>query len=114
MDSRRAHNCNILLSKMKMSNREIHHAILGMEDEDVISSDMVEQLLKFVPTQEEVSVLEPLADQCHLFAKADRFIYDMSQIPHFSQRLRGLDFLRKVRPLLLTGWTSHGLPPLSC
>ena len=32
----------------------------------------------------------------HLFASADRFLFEMSLIPHYPQRLKAIFFLRKV------------------
>ena len=58
---------------------------------------MVEQMLKYVPTAEEISSLEQIKDQVHMFASADRFLYEMSLIPHYAQRLKALFFIRKVR-----------------
>eukprot|EP00045_Choanoeca_perplexa_P015863 m.205698 g.205698 ORF g.205698 m.205698 type:complete len:1095 (+) comp17098_c0_seq1:99-3383(+) len=95
VDARRAQNCAILLSSLKMNTREIHHAVLSMDEDRRIEGDLVDLMLKYVPTPEEASQLEPLADKAYLFAPADRFIWEMSKIPHYEQRLSVLSFKRK-------------------
>jgi hypothetical protein len=43
--------------------REIHHAVLSMDEDRRIDGDLVDLMLKYVPTAEEASQLEPLADK---------------------------------------------------
>lgn len=97
VDGRKAQNCNILLSKLKMTNREVHHAILSMDDENRIQNDMVELLVKYIPTKEEIASLEALRDKVHLFASADRFLYEISRIPRYEERIQALYFKRKFQ-----------------
>ena len=47
IDSRRAQNCTILLSKLKLTNEEITKAILSMDARDNFPVDMVEQVRFF-------------------------------------------------------------------
>jgi len=77
IDSRRAQNCTILLSKLKMSDEEICGAIISMDSRDEIPQDMVEQLLKFTPTLEERSLLEE--NQTEELARADQFLLKISR-----------------------------------
>uniref|UniRef100_A0A8D3BS83 Dishevelled associated activator of morphosis 2 n=1 Tax=Scophthalmus maximus TaxID=52904 RepID=A0A8D3BS83_SCOMX len=44
IDGRRAQNCVILLSKLKMSNEEIKRAILEMDEREELAKDMLEQV----------------------------------------------------------------------
>lgn len=44
IDGRRAQNCNILLSKLKVTNEEISKAILTMDSAEIIPKDMLEQV----------------------------------------------------------------------
>ncbi|VDM78259.1 unnamed protein product [Strongylus vulgaris] len=76
IDPRRYQNCTIMLSKLKLTHREIRTALLAMDDKGKLPKDMIEQMLKFVPTL------------------ADRYLYEMAQIPRFEPRLRSLYIIR--------------------
>ena len=79
IDGRRAQNCTILLSKMKMSDSQIHKVILSMDRQDKLSKDIVEQMLKYVPTSSEREMLDSHASEKEKFARADKFLLEMSQ-----------------------------------
>ncbi|PIK62467.1 putative disheveled-associated activator of morphogenesis 1 isofor m X1 [Apostichopus japonicus] len=93
----RAQNCNILLSKMKVTNDEITKAVMTMDTAESIPKDMLEQILKYVPTPEEVSLLSEHAAEKDNMAAADRFMFDLSRIVHFKQRLNCLYFKKKFQ-----------------
>uniref|UniRef100_UPI0037E79327 disheveled-associated activator of morphogenesis 1 n=1 Tax=Semicossyphus pulcher TaxID=241346 RepID=UPI0037E79327 len=95
IDGRRAQNCNILLSRLKLSNEEIRHAIQTMDEQEDLPKDMLEQLLKFVPEKSDIELLEEHKHELDRMAKADRFLYDMSSINHYQQRLQSLYFKKK-------------------
>uniref|UniRef100_A0A7N8YPG9 Dishevelled associated activator of morphogenesis 1a n=1 Tax=Mastacembelus armatus TaxID=205130 RepID=A0A7N8YPG9_9TELE len=95
IDGRRAQNCNILLSRLKLTNEEIRHAILTMDEQEDLSKDMLEQLLKFVPAKTDIELLEEHKHELDRMAKADHFLYDMSRINHYQQRLQALYFKKK-------------------
>ncbi|KAI5102625.1 disheveled-associated activator of morphogenesis 2 [Silurus meridionalis] len=95
IDGRRAQNCVILLSKLKMSNEEIKRAILEMDEREELAKDMLEQLLKFIPEKSDIDLLEEHKHELDRMARADRFLYDMSRIDHYQQRLQSLFFKKK-------------------
>ncbi|XP_055492317.1 LOW QUALITY PROTEIN: disheveled-associated activator of morphogenesis 2 [Leucoraja erinacea] len=95
IDGRRAQNCVILLSKLKLSNEEIKRAILQMDEQEDLPKDMLEQLLKFVPEKSDVDLLEEHRHETERMARADRFLYEMSRIDHYQQRLQALFFKKK-------------------
>uniref|UniRef100_A0A3B3UE92 Dishevelled associated activator of morphogenesis 1b n=1 Tax=Poecilia latipinna TaxID=48699 RepID=A0A3B3UE92_9TELE len=95
IDGRRAQNCNILLSRLKLSNEEIKRAILTMDEHEDLPKDMLEQLLKFVPEKSDVDLLEEHKHELDRMAKPDRFLYEMSRINHYQQRLQSLYFKKK-------------------
>ncbi|KAJ8274874.1 hypothetical protein COCON_G00094990 [Conger conger] len=95
IDGRRAQNCNILLSRLKLSNEEMKRAILTMDEQEDLPKDMLEQLLKFVPEKSDVDLLEEHRHELDRMAKADRFLYEMSRISHYQQRLQSLYFKKK-------------------
>uniref|UniRef100_A0AAR2L7P4 Disheveled-associated activator of morphogenesis 2 n=1 Tax=Pygocentrus nattereri TaxID=42514 RepID=A0AAR2L7P4_PYGNA len=78
IDGRRAQNCVILLSKLKMSNEEIKRAILEMDEREELAKDMLEQLLKFVPEKSDIDLLEEHKHELERMARADRFLFEMS------------------------------------
>ncbi|XP_034713561.1 disheveled-associated activator of morphogenesis 1-like [Etheostoma cragini] len=95
IDGRRAQNCNILLSRLKLTNEEIRNAILTMDEQEDLPKDMLEQLLKFVPEKSDIELLEEHKHELERMAKADRFLYDMNSINHYQQRLQALYFKKK-------------------
>ncbi|KAM9355334.1 disheveled-associated activator of morphogenesis 1-like [Pholidichthys leucotaenia] len=95
IDGRRAQNCNILLSRLKLTNEEIRQAVLTMDEQEDLPKDMLEQLLKFVPEKSDTELLEEHKHELDRMAKADRFLYDMSRIDHYQQRLQSLCFKKK-------------------
>ncbi|GAB6020602.1 hypothetical protein CHUAL_003278 [Chamberlinius hualienensis] len=95
IDGRRAQNCTILLSKLKMTNEEICKVILSMDSKDQLPKDMIEQMLKFIPSSEEKALLEDHSTEIEQMARADRFLYEISRINHYEQKLRILFYKKK-------------------
>lgn len=50
-----------------------------MDSEDRLKKDMVEQLLKYVPTPAERELLESHVTERETFAKADSFLFEISK-----------------------------------
>ncbi|XP_052768574.1 disheveled-associated activator of morphogenesis 1-like isoform X2 [Mya arenaria] len=97
IDGRRAQNCTILLSKLKISNEEIRAAILSMDEHEDIPKDMLEQLLKYVPTPEEMQLLSELGSETENLARADKFLFEMGKMTHYEQRVKALYFKKKYQ-----------------
>lgn len=89
IDSRRAQNCTILLSKLKMSDNEITRTILSMDQQNILHIDMVEQLLKYIPSSEEAALLDMNGKE--LQSRADCFLHQISKWA-FSSSLNFLKF----------------------
>ncbi|KAI3496069.1 hypothetical protein L1887_38419 [Cichorium endivia] len=57
IDHRRAYNCEIMLSKVKIPLHELMDYVLAL-DESALDVDQVDNLIKFCPTKEEMEVLK--------------------------------------------------------
>ncbi|KAI4803929.1 hypothetical protein KUCAC02_025574 [Chaenocephalus aceratus] len=57
--------------------------------------NMLEQLLKFVPEKSDIDLLEEHKHELERMARADRFLFEMSRIDHYQQRLQALFFKKK-------------------
>jgi dishevelled associated activator of morphogenesis len=68
---------------------------MSMDSRDQLPLDMVEQLLKFTPSSEEAALLEEHSEEIDNLARADRFLYEISKIPHYEQRLRSLHYKKR-------------------
>ena len=90
IDNNRSRNCEIILKKINMNNDEIVAIVISMDQEEKLSKDMVEQMLKIIPQQEENNLFSSHVADIELFARADRYLYEMSKIPRFEQRLKAL------------------------
>ncbi|CAK5027649.1 unnamed protein product [Meloidogyne enterolobii] len=101
IDSRRAQNCTIMLARLKMSHRDIRHTLLGMDERCKLSRDILEQMLKFVPLKEELNkmkeTLTKKRKQHQSLALADRFLWEMGQVPRYEQRLKCLCTIRSFQ-----------------
>ncbi|XP_023239391.1 disheveled-associated activator of morphogenesis 1-like [Centruroides sculpturatus] len=97
IDCRRAQNCTILLSKLRLSNDELCKAILSMDSKDQLAKDMLEQILKFMPSSEEKALLEEHSNEIENMARADRFLYELTKIPRYEQRIRTLFYKKKFK-----------------
>ncbi|KAK4289787.1 hypothetical protein Pmani_037267 [Petrolisthes manimaculis] len=100
LENRRQQNCTILLSKLKMTNEELVKVLLKMDSDGELAPDMVEQLLKFTPTVEEKTMLEEHQDEMDTLARADKFLFEISKIEHYEERLRCLLYQKKYRERL--------------
>lgn len=77
-----------------MSDDEICNAILSMDVSDNLPLDMIEQLLKFTPSTEEIALLEEQNEDVCL-ARADSFLLKISKITHYEERLRVLQYKKR-------------------
>ncbi|RXG62063.1 Disheveled-associated activator of morphogenesis 2 [Armadillidium vulgare] len=100
LESRRQQNCAILLSKLKLSNEELIRVLLNMDADGLLAPDMVEQLLKFTPSPEEKAMLEEHSEDIASYTRADRFLFEISKLDHYDERLRCLLYQKKFKERL--------------
>ena len=88
IDAKRAYNINIVLSRVKISFRELRLAILKL-DEHILTPQLAMQLLTYAPTAEEIGLLQNFKQSPpeHL-AKPDRFLLEMMSIDRYEARLK--------------------------
>ncbi|GJN02200.1 hypothetical protein PR202_ga19525 [Eleusine coracana subsp. coracana] len=77
VDMRRANNCEIMLTKIKMPLPDMISAILAL-DTSVLDNDQVENLIKFCPTKEEIEML--------------KFFLELMKVPRVEAKLRVFAF----------------------
>jgi dishevelled associated activator of morphogenesis len=68
---------------------------MSMDARDQFPVDMVEQMLKFTPSPEERALLDEHAEEIDHLARADRFLFELSKVTHYEQRLRTLHYKKK-------------------
>uniref|UniRef100_A0A0M3ILV6 FH2 domain-containing protein n=1 Tax=Ascaris lumbricoides TaxID=6252 RepID=A0A0M3ILV6_ASCLU len=103
IEPRRAQNCTIMLSKLRLTNKQITRALLSMDQYGELPRDMLEQMLKFIPTKEEISQLRETVERFRtpsVLAIADRFLYEVSNIPRYEQRLQCLFIITSFKERL--------------
>lgn len=95
IDARRAQNCQIVLSRFKIDSPSILcHTVTRLDPAESISKDMLEQLLKFIPTKDETERLVEAAKNSEL-TKLDEFFHCLTKYPSYETRLKCL-WLRKT------------------
>lgn len=89
-----------MLGMLKMEYSAIRKAIMSVND-DVLSDNLLSQLLNYIPTPEEEKALEPFSKNPAQLASADQFFVEILQIPRYEQRLRALAFRKTLSDKLL-------------
>ena len=95
IDGRRSQNCIILLSKLKLTNDELLVVILKMDTDNQIPNDLLDEILKYTPTNEEISLLQDHKSQYSEMARADQYFFDLGQLGHCNERLACLVFKKR-------------------
>lgn len=66
----------------------------GLEtvDTDILPRHVLQELLKFIPTDEEVLSLKNYEDEVEQLANAERFLFYVSNIHRYGEKIRALYF----------------------
>nr|VDC61384.1 unnamed protein product [Brassica rapa] len=102
VDLRRANNCEIMLTKIKIPLPDMLSAVLAL-DSSVLDIDQVENLIKFCPTKEEMELLRltcsvfvfsriiPVTKKC--LESVNRFFFmELMRVPRIEAKLRVFGF----------------------
>ncbi|XP_053389051.1 delphilin-like isoform X2 [Mercenaria mercenaria] len=91
LNPKKSYNISILLGHLRLTLSEVRHA-LYMLDEEVLTPELLRQLLAFAPNKEEMEQLDSYNGDIEELSASDRFTYEMSRVPGYEQRLKALVF----------------------
>lgn len=91
VDMRRANNCEIMLTKVKMPLPNMMNAVLAL-DNTVLDADQVENLIKFCPTKEEMDTLRAFDGDRETLGKCEQFFLELMRVPRAESKLRVFSF----------------------
>ncbi|KAL3643193.1 hypothetical protein CASFOL_014008 [Castilleja foliolosa] len=91
IDHRRAYNCEIMLSKVKIPLHDMLSSLLALED-SALDVDQVDNLIKFCPTKEEMEVLKGYKGEKDMLGKCEQFFLELMQVPRIEYKLRVFSF----------------------
>jgi len=92
IDGKRSQNCCIMLKAVKLSSDQIKD-VLFSNDDSTLAKDVINELLKITPTEEDLAIIEMNAAEVDKFGIAEKFFYDVSKIDHYSDRLKAFHFM---------------------
>ncbi|WOH01130.1 hypothetical protein DCAR_0520511 [Daucus carota subsp. sativus] len=88
---RRAYNCEIMLSKVKIPLNELMKSVLAFDD-SALDADQVDNLIKFCPTKEEIELLKNYNGEKDRLGKCEQFFFELMQVPRAESKLRVFSF----------------------
>nr|CAD1825012.1 unnamed protein product [Ananas comosus var. bracteatus] len=96
IDLRRANNCEIMLTKVKMPLPDLLISLLALDD-SILDADQVENLIKFCPTKEEMDLLKGYDGDKENLGKCEQFFLELMKVPRVESKLRVLSFKIQFR-----------------
>ncbi|XP_058067636.1 formin-like protein 18 isoform X3 [Magnolia sinica] len=91
IDLKRANNCEIMLTKVKMPLPDIMSAVLALDD-TVLDADQVDNIRKYCPTKEEMEMLKGYTGDKESLGKCEKFFLEMMKVPRVESKLRVFSF----------------------
>ncbi|CAA0825358.1 actin binding [Striga hermonthica] len=91
IEHRRAYNCEIMLSKVKIPLHDMLSSVLALED-TALDVDQVDNLIKFCPTKEEMDLLKGYKGERDKLGKCEQFFLELMQVPRIEYKLRVFSF----------------------
>ncbi|PUZ50912.1 hypothetical protein GQ55_6G112500 [Panicum hallii var. hallii] len=96
IDLRRANNCGIMLTKVKMPLPDLMSAILALDD-TVLDADQVDNLIKFTPTKDEIELLKGYKGDKQVLGECEQFFMELMKLPRVESKLRVFSFKIQFR-----------------
>ncbi|KAG6608300.1 Formin-like protein 18, partial [Cucurbita argyrosperma subsp. sororia] len=91
IELRRAYNCEIMLSKVKIPLPDMMCSVLALDDM-ALDVDQVENLIKFCPTKEEMELLKGYTGDKDNLGKCEQFFLELMKVPRVEAKLRVFSF----------------------
>lgn len=91
LDHRRAYNCEIMLSKVKVPLHVLMNSVLSLED-SVLDAGRVDNLIKFCPTAEEMEILKGYSGEKENLGRCEQFFFGLMEVPRVETKLRVFSF----------------------
>ncbi|KAG9456309.1 hypothetical protein H6P81_000817 [Aristolochia fimbriata] len=91
IELRRAYNCEIMLTKVKMPLPDLMSSVLAL-DEAVLDVDQVDNLIKFCPTKEEIELLKGYTGDKENLGRCEQFFLEVMKVPRVEAKLRVFSF----------------------
>ncbi|TYI76989.1 hypothetical protein E1A91_D06G115000v1 [Gossypium mustelinum] len=96
IDHRRAYNCEIMLSKVKVPLPDLMSSVLAL-DESALDVDQVDNLIKVCPTKEEMELLKGYTGENEKLGKCEQFFLELMKISRVESKLRVFSFKKQFR-----------------
>ncbi|KAF5195167.1 Formin-like protein [Thalictrum thalictroides] len=91
IDLRRAYNCEIMLTKVKIPLPDLMSSVLALDD-SALDVDQVDNLIKFCPTKEEMELLKGYSGDKGNLGKCEQFFLELMKVPRVESKLRVFSF----------------------
>ncbi|KAI9033394.1 hypothetical protein DFJ74DRAFT_652315 [Hyaloraphidium curvatum] len=91
LDAKRAQNINITLRGLKLTVEQIKEALLT-GNESILDRASLQALMLYIPTEEEVAMLQEYANDRENLASAEKFLLQVSEIDQYALRLKVMHF----------------------
>ncbi|KAL1532414.1 hypothetical protein AAHA92_32429 [Salvia divinorum] len=91
IELRRAYNCEIMLTKVKIPVSDLMNSVLALDD-SALDADQVENLIKFCPTKEEIELLKNYNGDIENLGKCEQFFLELIKVPRVEAKLRVFSF----------------------
>ncbi|XP_042378164.1 formin-like protein 18 isoform X1 [Zingiber officinale] len=96
IDLRRANNCEIMLTKVKMPLNDLMSSVLALDD-SILDIDQIENLIKFCPTKEEMELLKAYNGDIENLGKCEQYFLELMKVPRVESKLRVFSFKLQFR-----------------